>query len=540
MKTIMHLTTTRPLQGADRTSYFRLQPHRRAAVFLLGVGLLFSAAPVWGTPFNWEEGTTGNWNEAAKWWSLGGPAFQVPGNQDQVSIAGEGSIVGITGSAEANIVNVLRNATVNLDGSDASLSVSDGPVFGWLNVGSIGHGTLNILNGATLTTDNAQMAEQNSGATGSVMIDGSGSTWTNHATNASQRNLYMGWQGDADVTVSNGGKLITHSPILMAQNSNLNIGAPSGMTSLAPGVIDAESITSQDIGPIVVFNHANQTAEGYSFTNTGGASGEPIPIEGNVTIVHENGVTVLPGGSESYINIEQDINITGGTLVVDSVVSSRLFSVSGSGTLSGTGETRGAVTIGAGGILSPGNSPGILAGTDETWAGGGKYRWEINQANGTAGFDWDLRQLSESLTITATNPNPFVLELISLDALNDAGALLNWDATLDYEWTIATVANNNINGIDEDSDLDEIIANGQFNPGWFYIDSTQFVAQNPTADPNNFRLALSGDYNSLVLHYDASDMTAVPEPGSAVALALLLTSSVGLHRQRSRTSRAQA
>jgi len=64
-----------------------------------------------------------------------------------------------------------------------------------------------------------------------------------------------------------------------------------------------------------------------------------------------------------------------------------------SGTLMGGGTlTNTSFTVGEDVIHSPGNSPGTqtVDGGTETWASLGTYHWEIYDAEGDAGTDWDL------------------------------------------------------------------------------------------------------------------------------------------------------
>jgi hypothetical protein len=99
------------------------------------------------------------------------------------------------------------------------------------------------------------------------------------------------------------------------------------------------------------------------------------------------------------------------------------------------------VTIGSGATISPGNSPGTLTGTSDTWASGGTYRWEVNNATGAAGTNWDLRNLSGSLTISATNSSQFNIDVYGLTAGNAVGAVPNFSGSGSYAWKIADAAN---------------------------------------------------------------------------------------------------
>lgn len=549
--TITHPVDPCPPQAG---AFLCFSSSHRAAAFLCAAGLLLSAAPSWGDSI-WIA-DEGSWHEGSNWNTFGAPF--VPTASDVVAIGGPDSITNVTGEADAKLVNISNGATLNVAGSGASLTIpSPAEIdddFGWVNVGiGSGSGTLNIRDGATVTAGVSLGASN--GTPGTVTIDGPGSTWTSPAG----IEAYLGWRGDASLTVSNGGTLAADSILMTGLSGSgfsdvnasavLNIGAPSGESPAAPGIINAASITANtpgttgEISSTVVFNHNDEM--GYVFAPN---------IGGSLHVRHENGLTFPSGGfthtgsttvaggalAIAGLTTTSDISVhegallsvsgllgvaNGGTIHVDGalIAPGASLSIANDITLSGSGTVVASTTIGSNGILAPGNSAGILSGTSETWAGGGKYLWEINQANGLPGAQWDLRQLSESLTITANSGTPFVLELISLDMDDNPGALANWDPYQTGQfWPIATAGS----------------PITTFDPAAFLIDFDQFILVNPGTDPNGFSLALSNDQQSLLLHYD-TDIAAIPEPGSAVALALLLAGSTGLHRHRGRKACSQ-
>ena len=63
-----------------------------------------------------------------------------------------------------------------------------------------------------------------------------------------------------------------------------------------------------------------------------------------------------------------------------------------------------AMTIGMGGVISPGNSPGTAITGNQTWNDGGAYLWEINDMAGTKGDDsgWDWLDIQGTLDINPT------------------------------------------------------------------------------------------------------------------------------------------
>ncbi len=118
-----------------------------------------------------------------------------------------------------------------------------------------------------------------------------------------------------------------------------------------------------------------------------------------------------------------------------------------------------AMTIGLGGVISPGNSPGTATTGAQTWNDGGSYLWEINDMAGTKGDDsgWDWLDIQGTLDINAT----FDILITSLDLSNNSGLADGFDYTgLSYldpyaSFTIAT-ATGGVSGFDvSDFNLDD-------------------------------------------------------------------------------------
>jgi len=151
-----------------------------------------------------------------------------------------------------------------------------------------------------------------------------------------------------------------------------------------------------------------------------------------------NGGTFRYNGSQA---LTSSVTVSGGTLAYNSAAdfSGALSFVSG--TLAGTnfGGSLNNLTIGTGKTISPGNSPGTAATGNQTWAGGGSYIWEINDASGTSGIDpgWDLVTGTGSLSITATSGSKFTIYVTSLTLVNAPGDAANFNSALAYKWKIA-------------------------------------------------------------------------------------------------------
>lgn len=106
--------------------------------------------------------------------------------------------------------------------------------------------------------------------------------------------------------------------------------------------------------------------------------------------------------------------------------------IPGDGLLSGSGSIQGEVTLF--GTVSPGASVGRLtAGADQTWNEGANYRWEIEDADGTPGNEYDTVQVTGTLTIANAMANPMQIDIVGNPA--------NFDSTQPYTWTLAFSTN---------------------------------------------------------------------------------------------------
>lgn len=185
-----------------------------------------------------------------------------------------------------------------------------------------------------------------------------------------------------------------------------------------------------------------------------------------------------------------------------------------SGSVGGTNlnGSLGGLTIGAGQILSPGNSPGTAATTSQTWAGGGSYLFEVNNATGTAGADpgWDLLTGTDTLALTATSGSKFYILLTSLTIGNIGGDAVNFDGALGYSWKLADFANA-VTGFDASA---------------FNVNRSAFTNVATGAFSVALGNTVGGDNTQLYLVY-----TAVPEPATWLLLGLGLATVLVFRRR---------
>ena len=85
-------------------------------------------------------------------------------------------------------------------------------------------------------------------------------------------------------------------------------------------------------------------------------------------------------------------------------------------------------------------SPGTVSTGATTWGPGGGYLFEINDAAGVAGTNWDLWNITGNLNITAgtTTNSRFTVSIASLDPSNAPGNAANFSSAGNFSWMIAS------------------------------------------------------------------------------------------------------
>jgi len=255
---------------------------------------------------------------------------------------------------------------------------------------------------------------------------------------------------------------------------------------------------TQELSGVNTYN-GSTTVNGGTLLISGtltGTTGVTVDTSGNFNYTNaaslDRNVTVNSGGKFSY-NSAADYT---GTLTF---TAGRLAGTNWNGSLSG-------LSIGSGQIIAPGNSPGDATTPNQTWLGGGAYEFEINDATGALGTNWDHLSVTSALDISAlTAGTPFTIQLVSLDALNAAGLAQNFSSAGTYSWEFASFGS----------------LTGTFAADLFTVDTSNF--------DNSFGGAFTVDQvgNTLVLNY-----SAIPEPSTYALLGIGVMALWALRRKR--------
>jgi autotransporter-associated beta strand protein len=188
--------------------------------------------------------------------------------------------------------------------------------------------------------------------------------------------------------------------------------------------------------------------------------------------------------------------------------------ISGSISLTGGAKAQGngvygPVSVLTGGVFSPGTGIGSAVSGTTAWTANGKYLFEINDALGVAGSNWDLWNISGNLAISGSSP--FTVALSSVNAANQSAPIADFDPTASCSWLIAS-ATGTISGFSSNA--------VQLDTSLFRNDLSQ----------GKFSLSESVDSKQLYLNYIPN---VVPEPGTLLLLTLgTAIGSLGYFRRK--------
>ncbi|KZL14527.1 Extracellular serine protease precursor [Pseudovibrio sp. Ad37] len=283
-----------------------------------------------------------------------------------VGLNGSGSLTVENGAAFSTYEGLIggdydNNSTVGTGSVIITGKGSSWSNTGFIDVGSNGEGSLVISDSGSVASEDMYVG-YNQESNGDIQITGEGSRLDVHD------GLEIGWAGTGSVTISDNGVLsvgdgeaTVRLAVQQGSFGTLNIGAAADAEAAAAGYLEAAEINFGAGEGLLVFNH---TDEAYEFGTS---------LTGNVDLAFISGNTNLAG---DYSNIGEITVSGGGTLSVnkkagDIVVGDR-------GTLGGVG-TAVSVTVNSGGTLAPGNSIGTLTVSDLVFNADSAYNVEVHR-----------------------------------------------------------------------------------------------------------------------------------------------------------------
>jgi hypothetical protein len=470
-----------------------------------------------------------------------------------------GGTLNISGNVEngtgTGYLSINGSGVLNLNGANSSIGTS-GNALDYFIVGNTSAASFELKSGKSINVATESVGNVSIGSTfaqtggtnqtGVLYIGngaGSGGTYDHSAGTANVTGyLYIGNNAGATGTYNLSGTGVldaTGAVCEIVGRSGTGTFTQTGGTNQSTilgvaqyggsnGTYNQSGGTATFSGYAIIGNLADATGE-YNLSGTGVLT-TPIESVGNYGIgtftqtggtntvssmlyigryAGSSGTYNLNGGTLNANNISLGegssvLNFYGGTLnlngTMDSYSSVDLGSIMG--TLKGSGTLSNvSFTIGEDGFHSPGNSPGnqqVSGGTEE-WAGGGTYIWQLLNATGTVGTDWDLISLIDSATldITASSEDPFNIYIEGLISIGPdvVGNPSGFDLYSDYSWKILDGVDGTITGFDADKFAFSISGIGG-------------------VSASNFSVSLTD--NNIMLNYNCT----VPEPGCAFGLLL--------------------
>jgi autotransporter-associated beta strand protein len=411
---------------------------------------------------------------------------------------GNVTIAGTSGSGKTPVVR-LDNINA-ISRSSSLLGASGNAQIGTLDLRAAGNFSLNSF--------------------GTVGVSGNNMIFTN--SSGSQKTLAFTAADNYITTASAGGRTLNNNSanLLLDFDGNIEIGGASAA---------GEATTFAGVGNFNVDSNLTDTGNGLTRTlrKTGDGTltlqglansirgstlveGGTLDLYGNLTastsiVVSTSGTSANSGvrTANATINVREDASILSsstttvwsrGNLIVDGTAGAVVLE--NNGLLGGEG-TVGAVTLKSGSLLNPGNSPGTLTAASSIWQAGSTYSWEIDNATGLAGTNWDLFSVTGALDMSALNSGAKMnLVLSSL-------SLANFSTSTEYTWVIAKAAS--LGGISDGvQDL----------TGLFNIDTANFNGGLPANLPTGGFQVVTGTEGSL----RTLNLMAIPEPSTGTLL----------------------
>jgi len=418
-----------------------------------------------------------------------------------------------------------------------------------INTGTTTSGSTGIVNqvGGTLNIGN-QFQGANTAGGNSIVTVGGGTMNINNGSGV----FYVASRGNGSLTVSSNGA-VNCGKLDVSRNAAGNTSASSGTVNLDGGTLSVTAVTNISANantagsPTATFNFNGGTLVAKAgaatpffqgclitpvtpiktYVKAGGAViddggnniiiAEPLlhdpalggSADGGLTKLNTgtltltssnlyNGDTIITAGTlaltgSGAITNSANIVITNGVVLNASGRSDSKLTLAVAQTLAGNGTVLGNMLVN--GAVSPGaDVAGTITNTGAaTFGAGGRYIFDMEDATGQPGTNWDHLAISGTLGVLSSGANPFVIKLRSIDGdLNDGNpGAADFGTDSSQSWVIATAAGGITN----------------FSANKFTVDTSGFA--NDLAG-GSFSVATNG--NDLLLVF--TSQPAPPEFGS--------------------------
>ncbi|WP_249150465.1 autotransporter domain-containing protein [Bradyrhizobium sp. JYMT SZCCT0180] len=283
---------------------------------------------------DWTGGTSTDWFIGTNW-SAGVPTSADVATID--TVAPNATVVGAAG-AQASLVRVGNfgtgtltiqsggnlsdvNGFLGYNPGSTGTAMVDGAGSSWTNSGPLyvgpgGTGTLTIQNGGKVSNVTGVLGD-NAGSTGTATVDGAGSAWTNSG------NLYVGNSGTATLTIRNGGKVSNVTGLLGNSAGSTGAATVDGVgsswtnsTDLYVGNVGAGTLTIRNGGKVSnVGNGFLGIIAGSTGTVTVDGAGSAWTNSGYLHVGYSGAgtLTIANGGAVSTTSGMQIANFAGST-----------------------------------------------------------------------------------------------------------------------------------------------------------------------------------------------------------------------------------
>jgi autotransporter-associated beta strand protein len=271
--------------------------------------------------------------------------------------------------------------------------------------------------------------------------------------------------------------------------------------SLAPGATltlntDAQQSMYQYSGSI-----AGDTSNQVVIAGTGVEYLDGTSTYGGGTTVNSGrliaGAPMALGAGPVIVDTGASLGVATGVTLTNPITLNPGSALGGSGTFSPpAGLTIAAMTKispGADGVIAP--FVGSLSfGTPLTFGAGGVYVFDVQNASGVAGTDYDTVNVTGAFTISATPSSRFMIAVRSIDPGSGLGGLSNFNSSQPYSWTLVSAGSiSGFNSLDfsvNTSGFQNSLNGGSF----FFSENGSALDLNftPVPEPSTLILMLAG------------------------------------------------